>query len=102
MQNDRRTVIFESRPSDLDREARNRPVLDLIQGIGFGSNGPDLLPSGDGGVGSPEQGSNRAETWPWSISMACVVHQANQGMGLGFGTTCAAAVAGVRGEASSA
>jgi len=39
MQNDRRTVIFESRPSDLNREAHNRPVLDLIQGIGFGSNG---------------------------------------------------------------
>ena len=39
MQNDRRTVIFELRPSDLDREAHNRPVLDLIQGIGFGSNG---------------------------------------------------------------
>jgi len=65
MQNDRRTVIFQSRPSDLDREAHNRPVLDLIQGIGFGSNGPDLLPSGDGGAGSPEQSSAAALGRSW-------------------------------------
>ena len=40
-----------------------------------------------------------AGVWPWSTTVACVIHWRQQGGGPGLGTACAVVMAGQRGGA---